>query len=287
MKAYLFPGQGAQFVGMGGTLFKEFPDYTAIADRVLGYSIEELCQTNSSQLLDTTAYTQPALYVVNVLSYLKELQQSGTDPDFVAGHSLGEYNALYAAGVFDFETGLRIVQKRGALMNSATGGGMAAVIGLTEEAIQRIIAEYRLYHLDIANLNTPKQIALSGLKEDVEAAQPVFEQNGAAAYVILNVSGAFHSRYMRPSAVQFREFLSQFRFAEPSMPVIANLTARPYSAGNAIDYMTEQMVSSVKWTESIRYLIGKDPEIQLIPVGPGHAIEGMVSKIRREAGPLT
>lgn len=286
MKAYLFPGQGAQFIGMGGTLFKEFPEYTAIADRVLGYSIEELCLKNSSKLLDNTAYTQPALYVVNVLSYLKELQNSGEAPDFVAGHSLGEYSALYAAGVFDFETGLKIVQKRGALMSTATGGGMAAVIGLTEEAILRILADHRLDKLDVANLNTPTQIALSGLMEDVQAAKEIFEQNGASAYVILNVSGAFHSRYMRSSAMQFQEFLSQFQFAPPSIPVIANLTARPYSIGEAVHYMTEQMVSSVKWSESVRYLMGRHPEMELTQIGPGHVIAGLISKIKREAEPL-
>ncbi|WP_052429549.1 ACP S-malonyltransferase [Paenibacillus borealis] len=286
MKAYLFPGQGAQFIGMGGTLFKEFPEYTAIADRVLGYSIEELCLKNSSKLLDNTAYTQPALYVVNVLSYLKELQNSGEAPDFVAGHSLGEYSALYAAGVFDFETGLKIVQKRGALMSTATGGGMAAVIGLTEEAILRILADHRLDKLDVANLNTPTQIALSGLMEDVQAAKEIFEQNGASAYVILNVSGAFHSRYMRSSAMQFQEFLSQFQFAPPSIPVIANLTARPYSIGEAVHYMTEQMVSSVKWAESVRYLMGRHPEMELTQIGPGHVIAGLISKIKREAEPL-
>lgn len=286
MKSYLFPGQGAQFMGMGGTLFKEFPEYTAIADRVLGYSIEELCLKNSSRLLDTTAYTQPALYVVNVLSYLKELRDSGEAPDFVAGHSLGEYSALYAAGVFDFETGLKIVQKRGALMNTATGGGMAAVIGLTEEAIHRILADHRLDKLDVANLNTPTQIALSGLMEDVQAAKEIFEQNGASAYVVLNVSGAFHSRYMRSSALQFQEFLSQFEFAPPTIPVIANLTARPYSVGDAVHYMTEQMVSSVKWSESVCYLMGRHPEMELTQIGPGHVIAGLVSKIKREAEPL-
>ncbi|MEK4042691.1 ACP S-malonyltransferase [Paenibacillus sp. FSL H8-0048] len=285
-KAYLFPGQGAQFVGMGGSLFQEYPEYTAIADRVLGYSIEELCLRNSSNLLDTTAYTQPALYVVNVLSYLKELQKGSGTPDYVAGHSLGEYSALYAAGVFDFETGLRIVQQRGALMNSATGGGMAAVIGLTEEEVLRILAQNSLDQLDVANLNTPTQIAVSGLKEDVEAAKEIFEKNGASAYVILNVSGAFHSRYMRPSAMQFREFLSQFEFAPPSIPVIANLTARPYSADGALHYMTEQMISSVKWSESVRYLMGRHPDMELTQIGPGHVIAGLVSKIQREAGPL-
>ncbi|AZS14164.1 ACP S-malonyltransferase [Paenibacillus lutimineralis] len=286
MKAYLFPGQGAQSVGMGDKLFQEFPEYTAIADRVLGYSIEELCLKNSKKLLDNTAYTQPALYVVNALSYLKHQQESGEAPDYVAGHSLGEYSALFAAEVFDFETGLRIVQKRGELMSTATGGGMAALIGLTEEAIREILAQHRLDRLDVANLNTPTQIALSGLQEDITAAKEIFESSGVSAYVVLNVSGAFHSRYMRDSAIQFKQFLEQFTFKAPKIPVISNLTSRPYTLKNMIHYMTEQMVSSVQWTESVRYLMGKDPEMELLQIGPGHVIAGLVSKIKREAEPL-
>ncbi|WP_410511165.1 ACP S-malonyltransferase [Paenibacillus sp. BR2-3] len=287
MKAYLFPGQGAQSVGMGGKLFKEFPEYTRIADQVLGYSIEELCLENKSKLLDITAYTQPALYVVNVLSYLKDLQETGEAPDFVAGHSLGEYSALYAAGVFDFETGLKIVQKRAELMHTATGGGMAAVLGLTENEIRKILADHRLDTLDVANLNTPTQIAVSGPKENIQAAKEVFENNGATAYVILNVSGAFHSRYMTDSARQFKEFLSQFHFSAPSIPVISNLTARPYTLANSVHYMTEQMVSSVKWCETVCYLMGRQADIELKQVGPGHVIAGLISKIKREADPLT
>lgn len=286
MKSYLFPGQGAQSVGMGGKLFQQFPELTRKADEVLGYSIEELCLKNEGKRLDSTAYTQPALYVVNALSYLQDMQETGEKPDYVAGHSLGEYSALYAAGVFDFETGLRIVKKRAELMHTAAGGGMAAVLGLTESQVRAILSEHRLDALDIANLNTPTQIAISGPKDAIAAAQPVFEGNGAASYIVLNVSGAFHSRYLHDAAAQFKDFLQQFTFSEPAIPVIANLTARPYPKAGIARYMAEQMVSGVKWCESVRFLMGKHPEMELKQIGPGHVIIGLVAKIKREAEPL-
>src|SRR6516162_2607290 len=131
MTAFLFPGQGSQRKGMGSTLFEEFQEVTARADEILGYSIKELCLHDPHQQLGQTQFTQPALYVVNALSYLKKMKDGSKVPTYLAGHSLGEYNALFAAGVFDFETGLRLVKKRGELMSQATGGGMAAVIGFT------------------------------------------------------------------------------------------------------------------------------------------------------------
>ena len=130
MLAYVFPGQGSQVVGMGKDLFDEFKEYVDAADEILGYSIKELCLEDPNGVLGLTQYTQPALYVVNALTYLKEVKTTGVKPDFVAGHSLGEYDALFAAGVFDFATGLKLVQKRGELMSQAKGGGMAAVLGL-------------------------------------------------------------------------------------------------------------------------------------------------------------
>ena len=133
MLAYVFPGQGSQVVGMGKDLFDEFKEYVDAADEILGYSIKELCLEDPNGVLGLTQYTQPALYVVNALTYLKEVKTTGVKPDFVAGHSLGEYDALFAAGVFDFATGLKLVQKRGELMSQAKGGGMAAVLGLKEE----------------------------------------------------------------------------------------------------------------------------------------------------------
>ncbi|MBF0103655.1 MAG: acyltransferase domain-containing protein, partial [Desulfobacterales bacterium] len=135
MLTFVFPGQGSQKTGMGESLFDEYKELTAQADEILGYSIKQLCLENLENNLQKTQFTQPALYVVNALSYLKKLDEVGKKPDFVAGHSLGEYNALLAANAFDFETGLKLVQKRGELMSKAIGGGMAAVIGFNRDQI--------------------------------------------------------------------------------------------------------------------------------------------------------
>src|SRR5436305_5494221 len=167
MTVFLFPGQGSQRIGMGNTLFDEFKAITARADEILGYSIKELCLQDPHQQLGQTQFTQPALYVVNALSYLKKMKEAGQAPAYVSGHSLGEYNALFAAGAFDFETGLQLVKKRGELMSQATGGGMAAVIGFTLEQVDQILKEYGLTSIDIANYNTPTQIVLAGLKADI------------------------------------------------------------------------------------------------------------------------
>ncbi|MCX7920826.1 MAG: ACP S-malonyltransferase [Clostridia bacterium] len=285
MLAYVFPGQGSQHKGMGGELFEEFQDLTLKADKILGYSIKELCLEDREGKLGETQYTQPALYIVNALTYYKKIKDMGRTPDFVAGHSLGEYNALLAAGVFDFETGLRIVKYRGELMSKASGGGMAAVIGISLDKIKQILEENAFKTIDIANINTPSQIVISGPKEDIEMVQSAFQAAGAKNYVILKVSGAFHSRYMESAKMQFNEFINQFEFSIPSIPVISNITARPYKKSEIKTNMSEQITSSVMWTDSIRYLMGKD-NVEIVQVGPGTAITGLVRSIQREAEPL-
>ena len=139
MLAYLFPGQGSQKKGMGLSLFEHYPELVKEADAILGYSIEDLCLNDPDDLLKQTQYTQPALYVVNALSYLERIKEDGKEPDYVAGHSLGEYDALFAAGVFDFATGLKLAKRRGELMAEARNGGMAAVIGMKENEIRKVI----------------------------------------------------------------------------------------------------------------------------------------------------
>lgn len=285
MKAYVFSGQGSQQKGMGGGLFEEFKSLVNEADRILGYSIEDLCLYDEHQQLGQTEYTQPALYVVNALSYLKKINDTDRKPDYVAGHSLGEYNALLAAEVFDFATGLKLVKKRGELMAKARDGGMAAVIGLSEEEVGEILKDNNLHTLDIANLNTPSQIVISGPKGEIENAQSIFENSGALLYSILNVSGAFHSRYMKDSKEEFENYLSGFEFKKPMIKVISNYTARPYRSWNIKENMMEQIVHSVKWTESIRYLMGKGIQ-DIEQVGPGFVVIDLVNKIRREAEAL-
>ncbi|ARE86636.1 ACP S-malonyltransferase [Clostridium formicaceticum] len=283
MIAYVFPGQGSQYKGMGGNIFNEFNDLTAKADEILGFSIKELCMEDSGDKLGLTQYTQPALYIVNALSYLKRIKDTGVKPDYVAGHSLGEYNALFAAGAYDFETGLKLVKKRGELMSQATKGGMAAVIGLSEEKVKEVLEKNNLQSIDIANYNTPSQIVISGHKEDIEKARLFFEAAEAMSYVVLKVSGAFHSRYMAEASKKFEEYLDSFTFSDLKIPVISNVYARPYKNNQIKKNLVEQIKNSVKWTDTIRYLMGKG---EIEQIGPGMVLTSMIKSIEREAHPL-
>lgn len=285
MLAYVFPGQGAQFRGMGETLFDEFPELTAKADKILRYSIKELCISDPHRQLNKTQFTQPALYIVNVLSYLQKIRQTGKKPDYVAGHSLGEYNALFAAEALDFETGLRLVQKRGELMSQATNGRMAAIIGLTKEKVSQVIADNKLNNIDIANHNSALQITIAGLRDQIEAAQPVFEKAGASMYILLNVSGAFHSRYMADAGKIYAQYLNSFEFAPPLIPVISNVYARPYRAEDLKRNLTQQITQTVNWVDSIRYLMGRG-EVEIVEVGPGKTLTKLTKIICEEAEPL-
>jgi trans-AT polyketide synthase/acyltransferase/oxidoreductase domain-containing protein len=278
-KIYLFPGQGSQALGMGKDLFDLFPNEVATADKVLGYSIKELCLEDKNQKLNSTDYTQPALYVVNALTYLKKVSESGK-PQFVAGHSLGEYNALFAAGVFDFETGLKLTQKRGAIMAKAIGGGMAAIVGLEAAQIKTVLEQNKLTTIDIANYNAPTQTVISGPKADVEAAKPIFEAAGARMVVVLKVSGAFHSRYMKDAQNEFETFLNAQKLSAPQIPVISNLKADAYSADEVSikSTLAGQISSGVRWVETIQ-LLAKQPEPAFEEVGPGKVLTGMLRQI--------
>ena len=286
MLTVVFPGQGSQKKGMGESLFDDFPQLTSRADAILGYSIKSLCLDDPDNLLGQTQYTQPAIYVVSALAYLKRSDESKTKPDFLAGHSLGEYTALFAAGAFDFETGLKLVRKRGELMARATGGGMAAVIGLLPDEIFEVLSRNGLSDIAVANYNTPSQTVISGLRKDIDRAQPVFEKvKKGVLYIPLKVSGAFHSRFMEPARQEFSGYLDSFEFSELALPVVSNVTARPYLAGRIKENLIRQLTSSVQWTDSIRYLMGKGTMI-FEEVGPGKVLTGMIRKIEKEAEPL-
>lgn len=286
MITYVFPGQGSQSKGMGGGLFDEFKQLTAEADEILGYSIKELCLEDTKLNLSQTQYTQPALYVVNALSYLSKVKETGRKPDYVAGHSLGEYNALFAAGAFEFVTGLKLVQKRGELMSRAIGGGMGAVIGLNEEQIADALQQNNMLTIDIANYNSPTQIVISGLKKDIDDAKPIFEgMKEVQMFLPLKTSGAFHSRYMEEARKDFEIFLQAFTFSDLHIPVISNVHARPYKQSAIKQNLIEQITSPVKWTESIRYLIGLG-EMNFEELGPGKVLTGLFRRIKKEAEPL-
>lgn len=284
MKAYVFPGQGSQFKGMGGTLFDEFVDLTSKTDKILGYSIKELCLEDPQKRLNQTRYTQPALYVVNALSYLKIIKDSGLKPDYVAGHSLGEYNALFSAGAFDFETGLKLVIKRGELMSHESDGGMAAVVGLSEERITDILNEYDISSVQIANYNAPSQIVISGPQKEINRINTLFEKAGAI-YIPLNVSGAFHSEHMSRAKSLFESFLESFDFYEIKIPVISNVHARPYKQDELKKNLADQITHPVKWTEIIRYLMGLGVK-EFKELGPGNVLSKLMGRIKKETEPL-
>lgn len=279
MIAALFPGQGAQKKGIGQHLFGAHGELVARADAVLGYSVRALCLEDPQQQLDRTLYTQPALFVVNALHYL-DARARNPSPDMMAGHSLGEYSALWAAGVFDFETGLRLVRRRAELMDQATGGGMAAVVGMDATRVSSILAEHDGGALDLANLNEPAQVVISGPRSEIERFKPIFEAQKVRLYSILKVSAAFHSRYMEPARREFAAFLEVIPLKPPRIPVIANCTARPHEPGSLKRSLSEQLVKPVRWTESIEYALEQGVR-EFEECGPGKILGGMVNRIRQ------
>lgn len=281
-KAILFPGQGSQFKGMGKELFPLFPALVRQASDILGYSLEELCLADPHNCLAQTQYTQPALYAVNAMHYLRKYEHGG-GADFFAGHSLGEYNALLAAGVFSFETGLRLVKKRGELMGAANGGGMAAVIGVPASEVKAMLEEQGLSAIDVANFNAPKQTVIAGEKSALANAVECFAKKNVRC-VTLNVSAAFHSRHMRSLQTEFATFLTQFSFSTPTVPVIANATARPYDGTRIAETLAMQIASPVQWVDSVRYLMGRGVA-EFEEVGAS-VLSRMVVDIRASETPL-
>lgn len=266
---------------MGADLFERFADWTATADRILGYSIRELCVDDPRGELGLTAFTQPALFVVNAMSWRARQDAGRPAPDFLAGHSLGEYNALLAADVLDFPTALDLVRRRGELMGRVSGGGMAAVIGMAPARIEAILAASEAgRRLDVANFNSDEQTVIAGPLEDLTAVQPVFEASGARAFMSLKVSAPFHSRYMRDAEAEFAGILAGVSFRAPSVPVMANVTGEPYVPDRVGETLAPQIGHSVRWLDSMRYLLANGVT-EFEEVGPGRVLTKLVAQIRR------
>ena len=250
--AFLFPGQGSQSSGMGTDLFSRYPELVKQSNEILGYSIEELCQNENDTQLNLTNYTQPALYIVSCLQS-RLFIENGKKALFAAGHSVGEFAALECANAFSFIDGLRMVIKRGEIMSKVTGGGMAAVIGMEADQISKVLLEENADQIDLANYNSPGQIVISGLDEQIKRVLQPIKEAGARMVIPLKVSGAFHSRMMLEPANEFSDFIKNFNFSVPSFPVFSNVEAKAYESSESIpELLVKQIYSPVRWVEVIK-----------------------------------
>jgi [acyl-carrier-protein] S-malonyltransferase len=287
--AYLFPGQGAQTVGMGKDVFDAVPASRAIfelADEALEFSLSDMCFEGPEEALTQTVNTQPAILTTSValLEACKtELESYGDAPAFTAGHSLGEYSALVAAGSMTFRDAVRLVRERGRLMQAAGDqrkGAMAAVMGMPEETLAGICSETGV---DMANLNAPDQIVISGSEEGVAKAQELAQERGARRVVALRVSAAFHSALMDPAVPGMESALAGAEFSIPSIPVIANVSAKPLSnAADIIDELAKQIRSPVQWFRTVEYLKNHGVT-KYIEIGPGKVLTGLVKRVHPDA----
>ncbi|WP_277952640.1 ACP S-malonyltransferase [Streptomyces sp. DSM 110735] len=272
----MFAGQGSQYAGMGRDLLDEFPEHLARADEVLGYSVRDLCLGENGQL-NSTKFVQPALYVVNILTYLRVRRECYIEPSALLGHSLGEYCALHIADVFDFATGLALVARRGELMADAADGAMAAVVGLDTDAVHDALTAWSGDGLWVAGYNTPDQTVLSGSPDQVRAARDHFLDAGARNYVPLNVSGAFHSPLMAAAQSEFQRVLARVDLKAPRIPVVSNITGAIHTADRIGHHLGEQISGPVRWVESIQLLASRG-ETTWIEIGPKRVLTPMVEQ---------
>ena len=275
--AWVFPGQGSQSVGMGGD-FQDLPGAKykfKIAEKILGWSVLDICQGDESTLA-RTLYTQPCLYVIE--SILVDLLAKKTGlPQLVAGHSLGEYVALYAAKVFDFESGLKLVKKRAELMDNAAGGKMAALMKFDRAQLNAALAETD--NVVLANDNSKGQVVISGTPE---AVKKIVDKVKAKRIMSLNVSGAFHSPLMQEASAQFIKVLDSVSFNDAQVPVISNVQPTPASGKEELKQrLAQQMTGSVRWRE-IMLQFTQAEITHIIEVGPGKALRGLLKRTCRE-----
>jgi [acyl-carrier-protein] S-malonyltransferase len=271
--AWVFPGQGSQAVGMGADLF-DLPaaqEKLAQAEKILGWSVPEICQ-NPDDKVSKTLYTQPCLYTIEAI-LVDMLWDKGQTPELVAGHSLGEHVALYAAGVFDFESGLRLVKRRAELMDHASEGVMAALLGFDRGQLEAAIAQTP--NVVLANDNNEVQVVISGSLEAVDA---VIAQVKTKRAIKLNVSGAFHSPMMAEAATEFRKVLETVTFQNAKVPVLANVEPTPATdAATLKERLNRQMTGSVRWRE-ISLRLPLEGMARVIEVGPGKVLAGIIKR---------
>lgn len=285
MVALLFPGQGSQYAGMGKDLYDTFPAAKAVfdkADSILGFSLSKLCFEGPLPELTRTQNCQPAVLTASIAAFeaLKTVTSYKLQViSYAAGLSLGEYSALIACGVLSFEDGLRLVRKRAVLMEEAAKkypGKMSAVLGLERSVVQEICLAAQA---EIANLNCPGQIVITGKAESVEKAKSLAEEKGAKRVLDLEVSGAFHSGLMREAAEEFRAFLQNTQLKEAVIPLVSNVTAGPLRNPSEIrENMVKQIYSPVRWEDSVRFIIAQGVKT-FYEIGPGGVLKGLLRKI--------
>jgi [acyl-carrier-protein] S-malonyltransferase len=284
--AYVFPGQGAQSVGMGLDLYQNFKEARAVfgqADKALGFPISKLCFEGPEEELVKTVNAQPAIVTVSFACLEAARSLNGGLPlaSFVAGHSLGEYTALAAAGVLDFATAVYLARERGRLMHEAgqlTPGGMAAIIGLDQAPLVEVCQQSGAR---IANINCPGQIVISGAKGRLERAMEMVKEKGAHRAIPLQVSGAFHTQLMQPAVEGMAEVMASLKFNDPTIPIIGNTTAKPLATAGAVkEELLNQLCNCVQWQSSIEYMIN-DGVANFIEIGPGRVLAGLIRRIDR------
>ena len=286
MKSYIFPGQGAQFVGMGLDLYEKSTEAKALfeaANGILGFYITDIMFSGTDEDLKQTKVTQPAIFLHSVI--LSKVLGKNFAPQMVAGHSLGEFSALVANGALSFEDGLQLVAKRAAAMQKACElqpGTMAAVLGLEDAKVEELCATIDGI-VTPANYNCPGQLVISGELKAVEAACEKMKEAGAKRALVLPVGGAFHSVLMKPAEEELAAAIEQTTFHKPLCPVYQNVTTTAVSDENAIKTnLIKQLTAPVKWTQSVQQMIA-DGATEFIEVGPGKVLQGLVKKINKEA----
>lgn len=285
MKAYVFPGQGAQFVGMGKDLYDNNPEARALfdkADEILGFKITDLMFNGTEEDLRQTKVTQPAIFLHSVI--LARSLGSDFRPDMVAGHSLGEFSALVAAGALSFEDGLRLVSKRAHAMQRAcelNPSTMAAVLALPDDKVEEICTTVD----DVvapANYNCPGQVVISGTNAGIDAACAKMLEAGAKRALKLKVGGAFHSPLMAPAQEELEQAIRDAEFSEPVCPVYQNVDGKPHTDPEEIKQnLIKQLTAPVRWTQDVEAMIA-DGADDFTELGPGNVLQGLVKKINRQ-----